>query len=737
MNATTTRTERIASIIEKRRPLAQKIERVEANLKSLDLALRNLEDHRHDLLTRVDDPNIVGRLQEIDFTRIQSSITEELNALSKLKVRFCRDTLNIGVVGRARQGKSRLLQSLTGLTAAEIPDGDRQHCTGVRSTIHHNPNVETYGEVWFHLERSFLDEAIAPYYEKLRLGPKPMAITEFASNPLPPLPSNLPGYAEPGAMYEHLSKYHTNLEKYRHLLREPSHRRISKDEIREYVAQDTLDGQRVFFNYLAVRFVKIVCNFPNADVGQIALIDMPGLGDTGVGDEQRLMKTLGQDVDAVLFVRMPKSSGDYWADVDVRLYDTARAALVDLPIESWSFMVLNQTGADSKNGDNLNNCQDLADTLNEKHLAVVNCLTANCANAEAANKVLDEVLDYLAAKITYLDQQYASSCQERLIQIQNAVNAELGKAQNIWGRAAKLESEFPVFMPLFNELWNKITNGLQTLLEKLREHRDEVDLDFKQKVEEALQACRNDTGVPSIEQIEERNKVVNGYGIAYGMYLNEIRAQLSQHFLSLDEGLKRSLDQVKFQVAEVLIEKGRLGGLTEARGSEFIKALSEQFAEELIPGQQSKLKFGFQMLAEFELSYRGFVQHRIRQHLDGLTPNAPITLQLSKSPSAQQVLINLKTSHAEAVYKCENALEDLLCEPSQAAFAIVEEFLDRIFYAVDVKSEWEIFFNDVRSQVWVEQFKQLGDQTRMRRDWLTSVEQATAANQLELLQFLN
>ena len=58
--------------------------------------------------------------------------------------------------------------------------------------------------------------------------------------------------------------------------------------------------------------------------------------------------------------------------------------------------------------------------------------------------------------------------------------------------------------------------------------------------------------VTSIEQIEERNNVVNGYGIAYGMYLNEIRAQLSQHFLSLDEGLKRSLDQVKFQVAEVL-----------------------------------------------------------------------------------------------------------------------------------------------------------------------------------------
>jgi len=316
MNSTTTRTGKIASIIEKRRPLAQKIERVEANLNSLSSALRNLDDRRHNLLTRVDDSNVTTRLEEIDLAKIQSNIAAELEALGKLKVRLCRDTLNIGVVGRARQGKSRLLQSLTGLTAAEIPDGDRQHCTGVRSTIYHNPNVETYGEVWFHSERSFLDEIIAPYYEKLNLGAKPIAIEEFATKPLPPLPKNLPGYAEPGAMYEHLNRYHTYLEKYRHLLRELSSRRISRHEIREYVAQDTPDGHRVFFNYLAVREVKIVCNFPNTDVGQIALVDMPGLGDTGVGDEERLMKTLGQEVDAVLFVRMPKSSGDYWADND-------------------------------------------------------------------------------------------------------------------------------------------------------------------------------------------------------------------------------------------------------------------------------------------------------------------------------------------------------------------------------------------------------------------------------------
>lgn len=724
----TNRTARIASIIEKRRPLAKKIADVEANLKSLDSALRDLEKHRNQLLTQVNDSNITARLQEIDFATSQVNIFTELSALGKLKFRFSRDTLNIGVVGRARQGKSRLLQSLTGLTAVEIPDGDRQHCTGVRSTIHHD-TVETYGEVLFHSQRSFLDEVISPYYEKLRLGFKPMTLEEFAA-PLPPLPS-LPGYAEPGAMYEHLGRYHKNLTKYRHLLVTPSPRRIARDEIREYVAQDTPDGQRVFFNYLAVREVKIVCNFPNSDVGQIALVDMPGLGDTGVGDEERLVRTLGQEVDAVLFVRMPKSSGDYWADVDVRLYDTARAALVELPLNLWSFMVLNRTDANSKNGDNLNNCKDLADTIAEKHLNVVGYAIANCADIEEANtKILDHVLDYLGTYISTLDQQYASAYQERLIRLQSQVNAELDKARNVLLGSTQRDNWFPLFVQVFDRLWNNLTNGLEELLRHLGEQRNTQDIDFKEQVKAAIQACRNDTGIPSITQVETRRDRVGGYPNAYYEYLNEIRAHLSQHFLSLDDGLKQSIQRVKSQVADVLVERGHLGGLTEARGTEFLIAIADQLE------QLGKLKLGFQILAEFDLSYRGLIQHRIRKHLDGLTPDET-SLQLSKSPSAAEILANLKTLHAEAVYGCETALEDLLSEPSQAAFAIVEEFVDRVLRAEDVKTEWQIFLEEVRSLVWRDEFEERSRHTRLRREWLSLVEQVAAANQLDSMRFLN
>ncbi len=76
--------------------------------------------------------------------------------------------------------------------------------------------------------------------EALCLGAKPMTLQDFADHPLPSLPNDLRSFAEFGAMHEHLSGYHANLEKYRHLLREPSPRRIGRDEIRKYVAQDNL-----------------------------------------------------------------------------------------------------------------------------------------------------------------------------------------------------------------------------------------------------------------------------------------------------------------------------------------------------------------------------------------------------------------------------------------------------------------------------------------------------------------
>ena len=721
---TTQRTKQIQAIIEQRLPLREKIAAVESNLRSLSYSLETLSHNRDRLTSQLTEPEAQSNLQQLNFARLQNQIQSQLAGLDLLKSRFNRDTINIGVIGRAGQGKSRLLQSLTGLSSNEIPTGDRGHCTGVRSTILHQPGVETYGEITFHSEASFLQEVIAPYYEELGLGKVPYSLDEFRNNNLPPLPDRLCDSAEAIAKYkDHLQKYRDKLPLYRHLLDKRSSLKVEKEYIREYVAQDSIDGNDEYYNYIAVKSAIIFCTFPKSDVGQIALIDMPGLGDTGIGDESKLIEILAQDVDLALFVRMPRPMRDFWADVDVKLYDTAKSALTALPLKQWSFLILNNTKQDSPIGDNSILCQDLERKREDKGLYFADCITANCADPEAVNqKLLDPVLNYLCDRITELDRAYVSSCQESLLQLQQKVAAELNQASQALTGLAQNSNYFPKFIELFDELWVELASGLEELLHDLRAERDLENLEFKQQVEAAVAACREDNGIPTESEIEKLRHSKGGYPNAYYECLNEVRAHLSQHFLLLDDVLKKAIDKVKTQVAQILIKQGRLGNLTEAKEAEFISAIAD-----IIPDSLKRLKLGFQTLAEFELSYRGLIQHRIRQHLDDLTPDET-SLQLSPSPSATEVLSCLNSLHAEAIYKCETALDDLLAEPNQAAFAIVEEFLDRILRAKRVRQEWLKFLQEIYDRVWVEEFEQFGHNSKISQQWMAEVEKAIAVN---------
>jgi energy-coupling factor transporter ATP-binding protein EcfA2 len=720
MYATTNRTEKIASIIDQRRPLAQKIQGVETNLRSLSSALSHLEDHCDRLLTRFDDENARKRLQEIDFTAIQKKISAESAKLNNLRERFSRRTLNIGVVGLMGQGKSTLLKSLSGLTDNEIPALEGAACTAVRSKIENQPG-ETIVEVTFHSQDSFLQEVIHPYYKALGLTDKPISLDDFAHKQFPPIQAG----ATNEEMYKHLrDDYHANLKHYQLLLKpgKPQTQRISKEEISEYVTQkrDVNTHKLLTFKHLAVQEVKIFCPFKTSDVGKIALVDVPGLGDSKLGDEDLMLKTLGQEVDVVLFIRRPDKYRYQWQPVDTQLYDKASEALNNLP--NRSFMILNHC----RGINNLNACQNLRNKLDT--IKVVSCEIADCSDADDANVIFDLVLNYLVNNIESLDANFAASCQEEIIQLQKAVKAELAKAKNACKEVA--DEGDSTFDDLFDDFWDEMTNNLTELLNERIKKRDFQDDSLKQEITKLFESCRQDTGIPTIEQIQKRANNVGSYLTAYSDYLDAIRTHLSKKFLSLDSGLKHSIEEIKSQVTDVLVEKAHLGGLTDARGSEFITVIAEQIPENL-----TSLKEGFEILSEFQLSYRGLIQHRIRKHLDKLTPNSAIPLP--QNPSAQDVLVTLEEVYPGVIYQCENALEDFLTEPSQAAFAIVEEFTDRVMRAENVKKDWRKFLRQFRTQVWPDKFQNLAEQNRLIRDWLYLVEQAININESPNQQFLN
>ena len=713
------RAAQIDRIIQQRQPLVENLKRVEENLQTLRTSINALEKHRLHLIGQINDPEIGDRLQALRFSLLLSKVSQNQTELETLRKRLSRNTLNIGVVGLMGQGKSTLLQKISGLTE-EIPARRGGACTAVRSTIYHHEG-ETYARVKLHTEQSFLEEIICPYYQALDLGEMPGSLDEFAQ----PLPPFLGSDATKKSMYEYLkTDYHQQLPQYRSLLTSGTPRElpsISKQEIHKYVSQ-----QRESWDYLAVREVEIFCRFQNPEVGKIALVDVPGLGDTKPIDEKLMRETLEQTVDLVLFVRRPDPLRYAWEHKDTDLYDKAAKALNNL--RKRSFMVLNRlTG----NDDNWEACQVHRDTIGQKHIQVVGCEIANCSEPEEANRVLDVVLNYLTNNIAELDKQYARVYQDRLHQLQQEVNSELEKARQDWANKLSPDDEYRTYRRLFKQRWENLTVGFNQLRKELMDKRDVEDQDFfKPKVEAAIANCKEDPGLPSLEAIEVRQLAEGGYGIVYEKYLNEIRTHLTGKFQGLNQAVRDRIDIEKALVTEVLVERGGLNNITPVRGPEFLKVMAEYLLD-----NNSKLEKPFQSLYQFELSSQINVYDRIQPHLDNLHPNKT-RFRLGKKPSAKEVLAYLEANQSEAVFKCEEALNSLSVEPRKAAFAAIDEFIDRILRGEDMKEEWDIFFYQARSQVWQAEFGR-DSHSQDRQEWLQLVERVAAANQLRLMQFLN
>lgn len=731
----TNRAVQIDNIITQRRPLAEQIERVQANLRSLAALLATLEGLRTQVVAQ--KPDLDAALGDIMVGAMRDQVSLEVAKLEQLKRRFARDTLNIGVIGRARQGKSLLLQSISGLSSVEIPTGSLLHCTGVCSIVQHQPGVPEYAEITCYSEQDFLDEVIAPYYDLLGLGEPPRSIDEFAARPLPQHPSwpfapalvREYGQANLVEKYRHLRQYQEHLPAYRALLQPPTTRTIDPRDFRTYVAQYTADGVPTFA-YMAVRLARIVCTFPHADVGSIAIVDMPGLGDTGIGNQERLIRTLGDQVDFVLFVKKPAPGGDFIGDVDVHLYDTARRALPDLPIARWSLLVLNKVSPASGLGNNEALCQALQDAL-PPALQFVDSVIADCADPdEVRSLVLDRVLAYLVTEIRELDREYAAAHQEDLWRVQQDVQVQLERANNALRQVVPRGGASAIFREHFDAVWQELTRELEAFMRTLHQMRSaESDL-LCSAIENTVWISKTQNIMPTLQEIQDRRDLEGSYTIAYHKFLHEIRTRLTDRLMRLDPALNDFVNEIKSDVAAVLINHGRLGHVVHERGAEFLQALAER-----IPPELPQLKQAFEQIAGFKLSYRGFIHYRIRKHLDKLTPDLAGS-HLVDITSARDVLEHLELFYGETVAKVEHALRDLLFSPNEATFAAVEEFIDQILRARGVARKWEGFYDEVKLDVWPEIFGTLTESMRMQEEWQTAVKRALAANERAQFQFL-
>lgn len=667
----------IQQIIQKRQPMAQRCEIVDNNLANLQTAITEISQN-----------------EEFSSLNISSFIDEISNMrgeVSKLKSRFSRKTLNIGVIGRMRQGKSQLLQSITGLDSLSIPTSNGQATTGAKSSIQNITKNETYADVYFYSEKEFFTDVIYHYYKELGIPNPPLSMQEFQHTDLN-IESNGAGAS---TKLKRLRKYQSECDKYKNNLLQKEPSRIEKKDITRYIAQfDPENPSNKYFDYLAVKEVRIYTNFPNQKVGNIALVDMPGLGEITVGDDKRMVRSLSEEVDIVLFVRLPKGdTGDDWKDTDVALYDHASSALESIPIKKWSFMVLNK----HENGSNENLCECLANDMEAQNIRVANTFIVNAKDKTDINeKLLQPVLSYMVQHITELDKIYSQSLHFRLQNLSQKIeNLKFTTKSNQIDTKGNR-----AFNKLFSDFYEKISGELDKYVEKLWNSRSDKNTELQDKAISMIHNMKESSAIMPTESEIKAEKAKESYTAAYSFFMAEMRNKLSESFLDLDSTLLNIVNEMKLQIVTIFATSGlEYFGKTSA---DFLDKITQELENEreVFPSIYS----AFNSLRNFQLTYRGWLQPRIQRQLEKYLNIDIEADKLPNNPNSKDVVERLRVAFEKVLYEIEGELEGILWEPSMACYSMAYDFKNRIIHDKVKDKEWNNFMNEHQVEVWEDEF---------------------------------
>lgn len=690
---------------------------VDEELGNLSLALEALR--RHPTVSQDDAAGLtIPHLQEI-----RTDIAEVIELYRGVEGRFSRETVNIGVSGSARVGKSTLLQSISGLTDEQIPTGRDLPVTAVRSRIYHSPRTRS-ATVRLHSAETFLTEVIRPYHQALNLNGTPSSLEEFRNWIYPD--ESQSSDVRPGdlALLVRLREMQQSLPTYQEDLR-GGEMSVRLEDLRPYVAyptsQDRSSGGRLEHRYLAVRDVRIDCTFPKTDVGQLGIIDLPGLGEVAAEAERQHVAGLRQDVDVVLLVKRAAESMAFWGASDaaaINLLDEARGFIRNRG--DFVSIVINARPEDT----------DLADTLRADILRQVNdgqsgryfaTMNADVAEPESVRQnVLLPLLATLAERLPVMDEEYLAGARESASDITSGIHLALREVSGTLSGLRAPAGPIEDLEDSAKELREDLAEELGALVEKLKAQAtaEEDDPGYVDAIDAAYGDVRIwiDGGFGLGENEWCRRalrsfRVHRNIALFGGDELNRIRVEISTKFAKLDDFFSARVEAARGQVGAILQEN--LGNLltgtadgSAADGTRLLEQTAVLLADASEPCQ--KMEEAVLLLLGLRLEYRAQLHPRVRSQLDVLNiqledprTHEQVVKAMDPSPEGAVDLFTWVTQQAKIA--AAETMKALLAEkatPLMVIYAAVEQFEDALIRSGDAEREFRRFSRSYRDELW-------------------------------------
>jgi len=709
----------------------KKLPYVQAKVKFLELLdseVFSLEKILDEFICQENIPEpLKEQVKAFKSSSLRSLIAESIVALKLVEKRFDRSTINIGVAGKAGAGKSTLLQTLAGLSEEQIPTGRGLPVTAVRSRIFHSTQKKAI--VRFHTEFSFCEEVLQPFYKNIGLLSYPESISAFADWKFPTtseLNQNETD-ARKTTLLDRLIRMQKALPSYRQDLGR-SETVFPLSELKplvSYPSEQEEDLPNCSRRYLGVKDVRIECPFPESQVENLGVLDLPGMGEIVPADTMRHAMTFQTEVDLVLLVVRPVGDRNYWD-----AWNSETLALIDearKPIHrrgDFAILVVNTGGAHSDDTKTL--LGDIKRRVNEnidsKHYSI---LIADVKDHESLkNNVTQPVLQHLMNSLGKMDSDYLASSANYIQSFLKKCNTEI----------EALKMAIKKFAPQIQSNAVQIRKDAIKIHEKLavefgrlvNEYHDIVDSDPEEKFEKAV----ND----AYDKVE--TWIHNGLGRGKEDWLqhafeammrsktsapftaeefNRIRVFISQSYWDLDLFLSNQVAEL-WEKVSVAIKNHTKGLIPETvkPGKDFLFKFIEVCENASEPC--NSFQKAIQDLLALDIQYRTHFHPRVRKSLEALyvqvvdpqSGQAKIQLTVPVTESgAEQLLQMLEDISIQVNSETRKALESEGHLPNWVLYAALEQFDDALIRAEDSEDDFFRIAISYKDSIWPDKYAQL------------------------------
>lgn len=676
------------------------------------------------------NPDIAEDLRLINTKQFNGAYDEAVSLLNKLEDRFSRKEIHISFVGRARQGKSLVMQSISGLSGDIIPASDGADCTGTKSVIINKDVTEVTAEINFYTREEYLEIVNKYMKEIFEDKNKLLSVEEISKLPVVDLRNQIDTTsAKKLALFEQLIKYIEHSEELIPLL--GMKKNVPAMDIEKYVAQYSCkDKTQKYFSYLAVKVANIMCKFPCEQSGKIMLVDTIGLGDTAIDIRERMLETVGKDSDAIILMTRPDSKGQKLEQDDIDIVDSISKKMTAAYTKQLLFWILNKVSSGvGKNVDGLAEIQKRIKTMTENNVTA-DCMIIDCFDrTDVEENMLIPILNRLSTGLPITDELMINEAADQikvLYQEYHDIAEKVGKAL-----LATIDLDTKrEFRSEINKTYNRMTNSIRNLYldepyGKLRKNACEV---LKKAAEQKLLNIFKN--IPEKEEILDylNNGTINQHN-AYERLTDRIRLNIINDFLELNVVLHELVVQMKNNIIHCLADEneGRLMNVI----TESVENVDE-WLQELISKFKSENKYeliceALEQLLKFDLRMESFLIYRVRGNLDtidiSLSEQPPeIRGSLAEKDKIASDIVSWLEHNLETVYK--NIKEDfktLYNYPNTALWAVVKDFYDRIVYAskgdFTVERAWEYFYEDNISFIWKDKYGEYQAKKSVSQYW--------------------